>query len=220
MKDVKPFVNKATKELLNKNNLGIKLDIGCGANKQPKFVGIDIRKGEGVDIVHDLELYPWPLPDECASFAFSSHVVEHINPHKGDARIKPLIELLLKKKVVTEKEIRETIGEYEGYPSFMRFMDEVWRIMKYDGEFVIGAPYAGSSGFWQDPTHINGVNENTFAYFDPCDISGLFNIYRPKPWKIVSNNGNVNGSIEVVLRKRRIHKSYKVDNEKTYDIKA
>ena len=29
---------------------GIRLDIGCGANKQPNFVGIDLRPLPGVDI--------------------------------------------------------------------------------------------------------------------------------------------------------------------------
>lgn len=36
-----------------------------------------------MDIVHDLEDTPWPLPDECALTAVASHVLEHINPHKG-----------------------------------------------------------------------------------------------------------------------------------------
>ena len=68
-------------ELLQQNS-GIRLDIGCGASKQPNFVGIDVRPLEGVDIVHDLECLPWPLPDECVLVAVCSHVVEHINPHR------------------------------------------------------------------------------------------------------------------------------------------
>lgn len=62
---------------------GIQLDIGCGSNKQPNFVGIDILPLKGVDIVHDIETFPWPLPDESAIRAISSHTLEHINPHKG-----------------------------------------------------------------------------------------------------------------------------------------
>lgn len=73
---------KQTDELIKKN-AGIRLDIGCGANKQPNFVGIDIQKLPGVDIVHDLEDTPWPLPDECAITAIASHVLEHINPSRG-----------------------------------------------------------------------------------------------------------------------------------------
>lgn len=63
-------------------NSGIRLDIACGANKNPGFVGIDIRPLETVDIVHDLESIPWPLPDNSVAMATASHFVEHLNPAK------------------------------------------------------------------------------------------------------------------------------------------
>lgn len=70
-------------EKLIEDRSGIRLDIGCGANKQgPDWVGMDIRPLPGVDIVHDMESIPWPLPDECVLSAVASHVVEHINPVK------------------------------------------------------------------------------------------------------------------------------------------
>lgn len=165
------------RKILKDNNLGIKLDIGCGGNKQPGFVGIDIRKEPGVDIVHNLEKFPWPLPDNCVSFAMASHVVEHINPH--------------------------------GFV-FVNFMNEVWRILKPGGRFAIATPYAGSQGYYQDPTHCNPCNEITWAYFDPMDRSNLYYIYKPKPWKILPDtlSWSVNGFMEVVLEKRLIDKSY------------
>lgn len=165
-------------KLLENNNKGIYLDVGCGESKQLGFVGIDYRKLPGVDIVQDLQKFPWPLPDECASFALSTHVVEHIEPNGG---------------------------------IFMQFMDEVWRILKPDSEFFITGPYAGSYGYWQDPTHCNGCNEMTWEYFDPLGtMSGghLYRIYKPKPWKIKINTFQVNGNFEVVLIKRRMDKSY------------
>ena len=58
-------------ELLQQEQ-GIQLDIGCGANKQPGFVGIDIRPLDGVDIIHDLEVQPWPL-DRKSTRLNSSH---------------------------------------------------------------------------------------------------------------------------------------------------
>ena len=163
------------RKLLAKNNLGVKIDLGCGENKQPNFIGIDVRPLKGVDIVHDLEKFPYPLPDNCASLAVASHLVEHINPHGG---------------------------------VFLKFMDEVWRILKPDGEFLIGTPYAGSPGYWQDPTHCNPCSENTWRYFDPLDPSGLYRIYKPKPWKIKINTWHSNGNLEAVLIKRRPDKSY------------
>ncbi len=162
-------------KILKENNLGIKLDIGCGGNKNRGFVGMDIRKEPGVDIVQDLEVQPWPLPDECVSFAVASHVVEHINPVKF---------------------------------GMINFMNEVWRVLKPGAQFAIAVPYAYSQGFVQDPTHCNPCNEITWAYFDPMDRSGLYTIYRPMPWKIVSCDWAMNGNMEVVLEKRIIDKSY------------
>ncbi len=165
-------------KILKEHNLGIKLDIGCGENKAgDDFVGLDIRPGKGVDIVQDIELFPWALPDECVSFAIANHVVEHINPAKF---------------------------------TFVNFMNEVWRILKPGAKFMIIVPYAGSQGYWQDPTHCNPCNEVTWAYFDPMDRSGLYNVYHPKPWKIVPDtlSFQMNGFMEVVLEKRLVDKSY------------
>lgn len=62
---------------------GFMLDIGCGEGKEPNCVGLDIRDLPGVDIVHDMESIPYPLPDECCISILARHVVEHINPAKG-----------------------------------------------------------------------------------------------------------------------------------------
>lgn len=151
-------------------NAGIKLDIGCGENKQQGgFVGIDIRDVPGVDIVHDVEVYPWPLPDECVVIAVCSHLVEHINPHKF---------------------------------GFVNFMNEIWRVLKPDAWIAIACPYAYSPGFAQDPTHCNMINEATFTYFDPDQP--LYQIYKPKPWRIASLNWSPVGNIETILYKRKV----------------
>ena len=67
-------------EKILKEKGGIRLDIGCGENKQEGFVGMDKRALEGVDIVHDLEVFPYPLPDESCLCIVGSHIVEHIKP--------------------------------------------------------------------------------------------------------------------------------------------
>lgn len=191
-------------KLLKKNNLGIKLDIGCGDAKQKGFVGMDVRPLPGVDIVQDIEMFPWPLPDESVSMAVASHVLEHINPGRSDPKITVLIDLLLKKKLLKKAEIEKVIGNHDPGSIFMSFMDEVWRIMKTGGVFMIALPYGGSFGYWQDPTHCNGVNEATWAYFDPLHKSGLWNLYKPKPWRIENGAFQVNGFMEVALYKRKV----------------
>ena len=153
---------------LIKQNSGIFLDIGCGGLTQPGWVGLDIRDLPGVDIVHDVEEFPWPLPDGCVKLALASHLIEHINPHKF---------------------------------GFINFMDEVWRIMKEGGEFAISVPHGSSQGYIQDPTHVNPCNEATWDYFCPDRESGLYNIYKPRPWRVKFLTANPSANMEVVLVK-------------------
>ena len=94
---------------------------------------------------------------------------------------------------------------------FIKFMDECWRILKNNGEFMIATPYAGSYQFYQDPLNINPCNECTFAYFDPLEpIAGqdLYKLYKPKPWKIKHMSFQLNGMMEVLLEKRKEDVSY------------
>lgn len=63
-----------------RRHAGIRLDIGCGKIKQDGFVGMDVRRLPGVDVVHDWEKMPWPFPDNCANTVLLSHVLEHVKP--------------------------------------------------------------------------------------------------------------------------------------------
>jgi ubiquinone/menaquinone biosynthesis C-methylase UbiE len=69
-----------TKKKLPKIQPKIHLDVGCGFNKNPGFIGMDKRKVDGVDIVHDAENLPWPIKDESCSVIAMSHLIEHIKP--------------------------------------------------------------------------------------------------------------------------------------------
>lgn len=163
---------------LLKEHSGIRLDVACGAAKHSGYVGMDIRPLPGVDIVHDIESIPWPLPDECVLSAIASHIVEHINPVKF---------------------------------GFINWMNELWRVMKPDGEVAIACPHGYSPGYLQDPTHCNALNETTWAYFDPLEPNTggyLYRIYRPCPWKITHLSWSPAANIEVILSKRRDDKSY------------
>lgn len=151
---------------IGEEDKGLLLDIGCGEGKQPGFIGMDKRDVSGVDIVHDLEVFPYPIGDNECHIVIASHILEHIKPWL-------------------------TIDLF----------NEVWRIMKPGGKFVIAVPYAGSQPFWIDPTHCNGFIEDTFAYFDVRHQ--LWGIYKPKPWMIEDGfpTWQTSGIIEVVMRK-------------------
>jgi len=48
----------------------------------------------------------------------------------------------------------------------MKFMEEVYRILKIGGKLKIVAPYYNSVRCWQDPTHVRAINEATFFYYN------------------------------------------------------
>lgn len=158
---------------LFKKKAGISLDLGCGNHKQPGFVGMDIQKFPTVEIVHDIEVIPYPIPASICNKILASHMLEHICPKR-----------------------------------ILRVMNELWRIMKPDGQLLISLPYGGSQGFWQDPTHCHSWNEATMYYFDPYPMSlkgarsTLYDLYRPKPWKVIRCEWFATGSMEIILEKR------------------
>lgn len=57
-----------------------RLDLGCGRSKTEGFFGVDQFDLPGVDLVHNLEEFPWPLPDNYARAVVISHFWEHVKP--------------------------------------------------------------------------------------------------------------------------------------------
>jgi SAM-dependent methyltransferase len=189
----------STKQIdrLLKERSGIKLDIGCGANKHaPDWVGLDMQPLPGVDVVHDLLDFPWPLPDECVSVAICSHVLEHI----------PKTAVILQD------------GKLTTIHPFIMVMNEIWRVMQPDGSLAIAVPHGASPGFMRDPTHASQFMEESFYHFDPLAGGGLlWGFYKGfiKPWKIKTDPKgepyiyfDPASNMEVVLIKRRMDVSY------------
>jgi SAM-dependent methyltransferase len=54
------------------------LDIGCGSNKVPGAIGVDCMALSGVDVVHDLERYPYPFATDSVDEIHAYHVMEHV----------------------------------------------------------------------------------------------------------------------------------------------
>ncbi len=83
--------------------------------------------------------------------------------------------------------------------NFLRWMDEVWRVLQVGGQLAIVTPHGRSSGYLQDPTHCNPCNETTWLYFTPGHP--LYGFYHPKPWEIEFLVWSPNANIEVIMRK-------------------
>ena len=54
------------------------LDLGCGTTKRAGAVGVDIAPFPGVDVVHDLNVYPYPFDDDSADDIALDNVLEHL----------------------------------------------------------------------------------------------------------------------------------------------
>lgn len=57
-----------------------KLVLGCGPHHKPNSEEclVDIRRFPNVDVVHDLNVLPWPFPDESYYGIVGQHIVEHL----------------------------------------------------------------------------------------------------------------------------------------------
>jgi len=54
----------------------------------------------------------------------------------------------------------------EHTPDLIKFMDEVYRILKPEGKMKVVCPYYTSMRCWQDPTHLRAISEATFLYYN------------------------------------------------------
>ncbi len=157
------------------------LDIGGGANPNPGYVNIDILDIPEVDIVWDLEKFPWPLEDESVIRALASHVLEHIDPHKG-VFIDVMNEIWRILKPRAQFAFVVPHGESKGYiqdPTHCNPMNET--TMHY---------------FDPDPEGKTTIGPR------------LYNFYKPKPWKIEKQYFNNDLFLEVLLTKRPDDISY------------
>lgn len=60
------------------------LDIGCGCSKtHPDVIGVDRVALPGVDVVHDLNSYPWPFESNSINEVNANMVLEHLDSLKA-----------------------------------------------------------------------------------------------------------------------------------------
>ncbi len=56
-----------------------KLNLGCGMDIRKGYVNLDKSRHKGVDVVHDLDKYPWPFPSSYFDEVYGQDVIEHVN---------------------------------------------------------------------------------------------------------------------------------------------
>ncbi len=54
------------------------LDVGCGNNKMPGAIGIDISRESQADVIYDLNSFPYPFASDEFDLILCNHIVEHV----------------------------------------------------------------------------------------------------------------------------------------------
>ena len=117
------------KVVKQETNEVIKLDIGCGKNKQPGFIGIDQFAIDGVDVVCNVR-EGLPYSDNSVEEIYCSHFIEHLTALER-----------------------------------VRFMNELYRVMKPGAKVTLIAPHWCSNRAYGDMTHCwPPVSEMWFYY--------------------------------------------------------
>lgn len=57
----------------------MQLNLGCGSKPLEGFVNVDIAPIDGVDVVMDLDTFPWPWEDQSVSFIKAMDIFEHVS---------------------------------------------------------------------------------------------------------------------------------------------
>lgn len=53
--------------------------MGCGFDIKEGYVNLDMRKKEGVDVVHDLNKFPYPFKDNTFDYIYCVRTLEHLD---------------------------------------------------------------------------------------------------------------------------------------------
>jgi len=122
------------------------LDLGCGPKPKNFFnatevFGIDIRDDVEAGIYKaDLVIEPIPFSDESFDFITAHDFLEHIP------------------RVIYMPNRRN---------AFIEVMNEIWRVLKFGGQFLSVTPAFPHAEVFRDPTHVNIITDETFPiYFD------------------------------------------------------
>jgi len=108
----------------------LKLNLGCGSRKLDGYVNLDYKQIPGVDVVHDLNEYPWPFEDESIDHIEMQQVLEHLDDHN---RAMKEIYRILKKSGTANISVPHFTWEYAfhdpthksfwGYQSFYYYVN-------------------------------------------------------------------------------------------------
>jgi SAM-dependent methyltransferase len=130
------------------------LDLGCGPFPKNPFqaeqvYGVDIFEDKNKSIMRaDLFKEPIPFPDNSFDFLTAFDFIEHVP------------------RVIYCPDLRF---------SFVKLMDEIYRVLKPKGKFLSFTPGYPWNGAFTDPTHVNFITLDTFpVYFGVNPLARMY----------------------------------------------
>lgn len=157
-------------------NAPIKLDIGCGKNKQQGFIGIDIYDFPGVDIVADLRLSKWEctkVPDDLRPRMANSGWVKYESDR--EAYNPPFSFLDNSVDEARASHFLEHLTNFNEKWERVHFFNELYRILKPGAQCQLIFPHWASNRYYGDPTHKEPFSEMGFYYLS-------------RAWRLEANN--------------------------------
>jgi len=166
------------------------LDIGCGPQSKRADVGVDVIPGPAVDVVHDLNVIPWPFAECSFDHIYCFDTLEHLHDviaalHEIHRIAKPgaTIEIQVPTGSSRDRYTDPTHLRGFGYRSFDYFdpRTEFFRRYGYTGPMfhinsrTFSSPIYGHLGFADKATcwfanHWPHLYERRLAYMFPADV--------------------------------------------------
>jgi len=120
-----------------------KLNLGCDKNYKEGYINLDINKNVKTDIIHNLNIFPYPFEDNYFDEIYCSHILEHVKNFLGCLKE---LERILKKGGILHiivPHFSDGIGygdiehkRFFGYKTFKSIVHK-GRSSEYDYSFVI-----------------------------------------------------------------------------------
>jgi len=63
---------------INRSTLKV-LDLGCGKKKRPGSIGVDFSDRHHADVIHDLNVFPYPFESDSIDQVYLDNILEHLD---------------------------------------------------------------------------------------------------------------------------------------------
>lgn len=144
-------------------------NLGCGKHTYENIIGVDLLPGDNVDIVHDLNEFPWPIESNSADALLMFHVLEHLG---SIPKVMEEMYRILKPggRVLIEVPYFRHVGAFQDPTHIHFFTSETIKYFCEPAEERPGPLYANvrfvQKGFWYGwPAKSNNFLMQTFKNF-------------------------------------------------------